>query len=218
MSCKEDLGRLADHSSPAQLKTMANVQDHIIPVRLDLEHDHHRLRDTFLWNVSDKVVTPEIFAQSMCDDFKVPYAHFGPRIVSAIQERVSEYQNQVLPMSRGGNTGDRLRGVLDEGGEGEGRAIWEVFRAAREAGDDSSEEVRTDEGAEVEEDERVRIWGEDEEVMTVEECMRGWNKEMGEGGGGGGGEVLEDLRFLVKVSWASARAIATVISTFMERG
>ena len=177
-------GRREIRFSPAQLKTMANVEDHLVPVRLDLEHDHHRLRDTFLWNVSDRVVTPELFAQSMCDDFRVPYAHFGPRIVAAIQERVKEYQDQVLPITA--RADGKIRGVLEDGDEGESKAIWEVFRRARE----SSEEVRTDEGAEEEQDTRVRIWGEDEEVMTVEECMRGWGQVDGP----------EDLRFLVKVS------------------
>ena len=38
------------NSSPAQLKAMANVEDHVVPVRLELEYDHWKLKDTFLWN------------------------------------------------------------------------------------------------------------------------------------------------------------------------
>jgi len=29
---------------------MANVEEQIIPVRLDLEWEHHKLKDTFMWN------------------------------------------------------------------------------------------------------------------------------------------------------------------------
>ena len=46
---------ISDHegnSSSSQLKAMANVEDHVVPVRLDLEHDHWRLKDTFAWNCS----------------------------------------------------------------------------------------------------------------------------------------------------------------------
>ena len=38
------------NSTPAQLKAMAKVEDHLVPVRLELEHDQYRLKDTFLWN------------------------------------------------------------------------------------------------------------------------------------------------------------------------
>lgn len=39
-------------SPPLLLKKMADVDDHLIPVRLDLEHDHWKLKDTFMWNCS----------------------------------------------------------------------------------------------------------------------------------------------------------------------
>ena len=31
---------------------MAKVEDYIVPVRLDIEHDHFKLKDTFMWNCS----------------------------------------------------------------------------------------------------------------------------------------------------------------------
>jgi SWI/SNF-related matrix-associated actin-dependent regulator of chromatin subfamily B protein 1 len=169
---------------------MAEVEDHVIPVRLDLEHDHFRLKDTFLWNVSDKVVTPEIFAQGLCDDFKVPVQHFASKIVAAIQERVKEYQDQVMPMLTHSPDGEVLRGKLDPDGEGEAKALYEVFRRAREG----SEEIRTDGG---EEDTRVKVAGEDEEgVLTVEEAMEAL-------------PVLpeEDLRILIKVRHTFSRLV-----------
>lgn len=31
---------------------MANVEDHVVPVRLDIEEGQYKLKDTFMWNCS----------------------------------------------------------------------------------------------------------------------------------------------------------------------
>lgn len=36
--------------TPAQFKSMAEVEEHLVPIRLELEHDHVRFSDTFMWN------------------------------------------------------------------------------------------------------------------------------------------------------------------------
>ena len=63
----------------------------------------------------DTVVTPELFAQSLCQDFSIPPQHFFHKIVSAIRERVQEYRDQVLPNLA--QTPNICRGALppDEG-------------------------------------------------------------------------------------------------------
>lgn len=159
---------------------MATVEDHVIPVRLDLEHDQYRLKDTFLWNVADQVVTPALFAQVLCDDFKVPHQHFAPRIIAAIQERVKEYQDQVMPILT--RSPDIIKGQLDPDGDDDAKAMYEVFRRAREG----SEEIKTESG---DEDMRIKIVGEDEEPMSVEEAMSCLPLD-----------PAEDLRILIKVS------------------
>lgn len=197
-------------SSPAQLKAMANVEDHIVPVRLEVEHDHWKLKDTFLWNCAgrasrpstyrvdgfkDTVVTPEMFAQTMCDDFNVPVHQFGPKIVAAIIERVRVYQDQVLPILQ--RNADACRGKLDSDGE-----AMAVFRRAR----DGSEEIKTESGHE--DDSHVKIVGIDvdddeavpmeERPMTVEEATNYLPPEQ-----------EEDLRILIKVGrpWRVRSAI-----------
>ncbi len=62
------------------------------------------------------MVTPELFAQSLCDDFKVPHNHFVPKIVAAIKDRIQEYQDQVLPLINTALSGRDPydRGKLDE--------------------------------------------------------------------------------------------------------
>lgn len=38
--------------TPEQFKAMAEVEEHLVPVRVELEHDHVRFCDTFMWNCS----------------------------------------------------------------------------------------------------------------------------------------------------------------------
>jgi SWI/SNF-related matrix-associated actin-dependent regulator of chromatin subfamily B protein 1 len=170
--------------TPKQYKSMAEIEDHIVPVRLELEHEHNRFSDTFLWNCSgelkrarmlltaDTVVTPELFAQSICDDFKLPAGQFVPKIVAAIKERVREYQDQVMPLQSDKKPELSGRGVIDED-DPETCTMMELFRQAHEA--DEMDEIRTDEGAD-QDDSHIRIVSFDDEVlddkvMTVDEAM-----------------------------------------------
>jgi len=126
----------------------------------------------------DTVVTPELFAQTLCDDFNVPLHHFGPRIAAAIHERVREYQDQVLPILR--RDVNPCRGTLDPDG-----GAMAVFRRTREG----SEEIKTESGHE--DDGHVRIVGvdeaEEERPMTVEEATACLPPDQG-----------EELRILIK--------------------
>lgn len=110
---------------------MAQVEDHLIPIRLDIEHDQLRLKDTFTWNVTDTVVTPEMFAHSLCDDFGFPPNHFVPKIVAIIQERIAEYKDQIAPIEQVSMGVKGTQGKLDPEGP-EGQAVIDVFRKARE--------------------------------------------------------------------------------------
>ena len=150
------------------------------------------------------MVTPELFAQCLCDDFSLPHQHFVPRIVASIAERVQEYRNQVAPLEPPKQS---TAGKLEPNGEGDGRALYEAFRAVR-GGSYDEEEIRTDEGAIVDNPEikilvdqdepmdasdmqtepKDIVW-EAEEPMTVEEMMEGLPVDS-----------TEDLRFLIKAS------------------
>ncbi|RXK41701.1 hypothetical protein M231_00936 [Tremella mesenterica] len=184
-------GRREIRFTPAQLKAMAEVEDHVVPIRLDIEHESHRLKDTFMWNCSDTVVTPELFAQTLCDDFHLPLQHFHHRIVTAIQERVKEYQDQILPI---------IPPSLSSQGQlhPEDEIIWERFRGVRESTYSDEQTVKTPSG---DGDEMVVIVGGSdqdessdkeigtkEEPMSVEEAMAGLPEDQ-----------ADELRILVKV-------------------
>jgi len=119
-------------------------------------------------------VTTEVFAYNLCDDFGLPHNHFVPKIIAEINERVHEYQNQVLPIQP--KTRDNCRGQLDPDGDDVARAAFKVFRDARQSSPFSdsdtleSEEIKTaDAGSE---EDLVQIVSTDtERPMTVEELM-----------------------------------------------
>lgn len=62
-----------------------------VPIKLDLEIDGYKLRDSFLWSLADAGLTPEDFAQMTCEDFELPPSLFVQPIAKAIQEQLQEY-------------------------------------------------------------------------------------------------------------------------------
>lgn len=50
----------------------AEQVEELVPVRLDIEMDRLKLRDTFTWNLNDRVTNPLLFAQTLVEDFQVP--------------------------------------------------------------------------------------------------------------------------------------------------
>lgn len=158
--------------------------------------------------MADTVVLPDLFAQSLCDDFNLPPAVFIPKIVATINEKIREYKDQVMPLEPR-LPSSPIGGKLEESGE-----EWDAWRRLREDAmrddDDSGEEeeVRTDEGGKVDhgviivngdEDEDIKPEMEDGKMeqrvdlpVTVDEAMQKWairDEAMG-----------EDMRILIKVS------------------
>ena len=66
------------HVSKKDRATQADQLDELVPIRLDIEWQKIRLRDTFTWNVHDRVVPLELFAEQLVEDFNVPPEQWGP--------------------------------------------------------------------------------------------------------------------------------------------
>lgn len=81
------------------LATQSEQLDELIPVRLDIEWDKIRLRDTFTWNLHDRVITPELFAEHLVEDFKLPpdqYNSLVQLVCSSIREQIQDFHPQVF--------------------------------------------------------------------------------------------------------------------------
>ncbi|CUA71836.1 SWI/SNF chromatin-remodeling complex subunit snf5 [Rhizoctonia solani] len=53
---------------------LINQVELLVSIRLEIDHDHFRLRDTFTWNLIDPVISPEVFAQCFREDVNEPEA------------------------------------------------------------------------------------------------------------------------------------------------
>ncbi|KAF5852564.1 hypothetical protein GGP41_007994 [Bipolaris sorokiniana] len=68
--------------------------EELVPVRLDIELDRLKLRDTFTWNLHDRVTNPLLFAQTLVEDFQIPpelRQNVMQQIDREIHEQVQDY-------------------------------------------------------------------------------------------------------------------------------
>ncbi|CAN3355130.1 hypothetical protein DICA3_B09274 [Diutina catenulata] len=67
---------------------------HYVPIRLefDFERDKFKLRDTFLWNLDEEVMSVESFVQQLIDDYKFISMNNYDQVLAAVKEQIFEYQ------------------------------------------------------------------------------------------------------------------------------
>ncbi|KAJ7794315.1 hypothetical protein B0H14DRAFT_2923586 [Mycena olivaceomarginata] len=131
----------------------ANRPEELVPIRLEFDVDHHKVRDTFVWNMNACVVSPEHFAQTVVEDYNL--APF-----SAITAHSPNYDGDSWNIVRTNNT--LRQGTL----EGESAQWWGNWR----------KRLRTEYGFVRAERNKRRKLGkvvkdkpEDEQPMSVEE-------------------------------------------------
>ncbi|KAI9264917.1 hypothetical protein BDA99DRAFT_462505 [Phascolomyces articulosus] len=74
-----------------QLIEQGKKEDKLVPIRLEIEIDGYKLRDTFTWNMNETLITPDQFAEIMCEDLQLPTAQFAPLIARGIKDQVEDY-------------------------------------------------------------------------------------------------------------------------------
>jgi len=84
--CYEDNSAAAIHQNAAQPEVL-------VPVRLDMEVEGQKLRDTFCWNKNEQLITPEMFSEVLCDDLDVNPSLFVPLISQAIRAQIESVPN-----------------------------------------------------------------------------------------------------------------------------
>ena len=84
--------------SKKDLSTQAEQVEELVPIRLDIEWDKIRLRDTFTWNVHDRVVEPKLFAETLVEDLRLPLPQYNPlvqQIEASIKEQIQEFHPHI---------------------------------------------------------------------------------------------------------------------------
>ena len=82
-----------------ELAKQSEQLDELVPIRLDIEWDKIRLRDTFTWNLHDRVTPPELFAQQLVEDFKLPLEQCGPlvqQVSASLKEQIQDYHPHIF--------------------------------------------------------------------------------------------------------------------------
>jgi len=87
---------LYDDLDPALIHENATQTEVLVPVRLDMEIEGHKLRDTFTWNKNEQTVTPEQFAEVLCDDLDLPAISFVPAIAQSIRQQIEAFPTDNL--------------------------------------------------------------------------------------------------------------------------
>jgi SWI/SNF-related matrix-associated actin-dependent regulator of chromatin subfamily B protein 1 len=84
--------------SRKDLKMQNEQIEDLVPIRLDIDWEKIKIRDTFTWNLHDRVVSPDLFAEKFVEDLGLPLESCVPliRMVSqSIQEQLCDYYPQL---------------------------------------------------------------------------------------------------------------------------
>ncbi|XP_029193225.2 SWI/SNF-related matrix-associated actin-dependent regulator of chromatin subfamily B member 1-A-like isoform X1 [Acropora millepora] len=80
-----------DDHDMAAIHEAAAQPEVLVPIRLDIDIDGQKLRDTFTWNKNETLISPEVFAEVLCDDLDLPAASFVPAVVQAIRQQIKQF-------------------------------------------------------------------------------------------------------------------------------
>lgn len=92
----------------------AAMSETLVPIRLDIEHDPYKLRDTFMWNAVEDEASLDLFAASICEDLGVPSKVFTELIKTAVQTQVNEFATTMALRMSTMSEYDDTRGHLTE--------------------------------------------------------------------------------------------------------
>jgi len=80
-----------DDTDPSTIVENASQVELLVPIRLDMEIEGQKLRDTFTWNKNESLITPEQFAEVLCDDLDLNPLTFVPAIAQAIRQQIDGF-------------------------------------------------------------------------------------------------------------------------------
>ncbi|KAI1116051.1 SNF5-domain-containing protein [Nemania sp. NC0429] len=78
------------------MKQQAEQHEELVPVRLDVDYDKIKLRDTFTWNLHERIIRPEAFAQQLIEDMGLKFPAAQP-IYDEVLKQLHEQLNDFYP-------------------------------------------------------------------------------------------------------------------------
>lgn len=100
----KDKPRAGKRTTPAlpkpsrkDLKEQADQYEELVPVRLDVDWDKLKLRDTLTWNLHDRLVPVDLFSAQLVEDMGLKAPHDRP-VYEQIQHQIREQLLDFYPM------------------------------------------------------------------------------------------------------------------------
>ncbi|QRV86454.1 SNF5/SMARCB 1/INI1 family protein [Ceratobasidium sp. AG-Ba] len=78
--------------SESRLAEAASKRAVYIPIRIELNTETHQIRDSFLWNINETLISPTAFAQQLCLDLGLPPNQHVDLITAAISAQCEEHR------------------------------------------------------------------------------------------------------------------------------
>ncbi|KAG0698325.1 SNF5-domain-containing protein [Suillus ampliporus] len=132
---------------------LANRPEQLVPIRLEFDVEHHKMRESFVWNLNDPVITPEHFAQTLIEDYALPQSYHGV-ITRAIQEQLSDFKAHIASVDGDWKPPSAARDM----------ALTDGYKADEEDGNDA--DARETDADDVAKDRDRELVGEDDSVMV----------------------------------------------------
>ncbi len=98
-------------SSEEQLADQAERPVALVPIRVEFETETHRIRDCFVWNLHESLVTPEEFARTFCADLDLPAAPWTDTVAAQIRAQLEDQDgvgSMEVAVDGGGDGGDEV--------------------------------------------------------------------------------------------------------------
>ncbi|CAG8960699.1 hypothetical protein HYFRA_00013467 [Hymenoscyphus fraxineus] len=80
------------------MNQQAEQVEELIPIRIEVDWDKIKLRDTFTWNLHDRTVAPEVFAAQLVEDMGLPLPASTPvveQVLHQLREQLNDFYPQV---------------------------------------------------------------------------------------------------------------------------
>jgi SWI/SNF-related matrix-associated actin-dependent regulator of chromatin subfamily B protein 1 len=79
-----------------ELAQQADQVEELVPIRLDVDWDKIKLRDTFTWNLHDRTVLPDLFATQLVEDLGLALPIANP-VLEQVQTQLHEQLGDFYP-------------------------------------------------------------------------------------------------------------------------
>jgi SWI/SNF-related matrix-associated actin-dependent regulator of chromatin subfamily B protein 1 len=81
-----------------EMAQQADLDEELVSIRLDVDYDKIKLRDTFTWNYADRVVPVDMFASQLVEDLGLQLPAANP-VIDQVQHQMLEQLGEFFPHS-----------------------------------------------------------------------------------------------------------------------